>query len=84
MVERSGWLALRQFPQLHTNPVNVIVGNRPIRASHNSALWCEQTIELLWKNRERNIAPAERDEARQTFERAKAKYREIALQSEGE
>ena len=25
-IERSSWVALRQFPQLHTNPVNVIVG----------------------------------------------------------
>ena len=26
-------MALRQFPQLHTNPVNVLVGGKPIRAS---------------------------------------------------
>ena len=32
-IERSSWIALRHFPQLHTNPVNVIVGDRPIRAS---------------------------------------------------
>ena len=82
MIPHSGWLALRHFPQLHTNPVNVIVANKPIRASKASARWCEQTIELLWQNRERNIIPAERDEARQTFERAKAKYRQIADQSE--
>ncbi len=81
-VPRSGWIALRHFPQLHTNPVNVIVANKPIRASKSSARWCEQTIELLWQNRERNIIPAERDEARQTFERAKARYRQIADQSE--
>lgn len=81
-VERSSWIALRHFPQLHTNPVNVIVAGKPIRASRSSAGWCEQTIELLWKNREQNISPAERDEARQTFDRAKTKYREIAAQCE--
>ena len=82
VIPHSGWIALRHFPQLHTNPVNVIVANKPIRASKASARWCEQTIELLWQNRERNIIPAERDEARLTFERAKAKYRQIADQSE--
>jgi len=81
-VEHSSWLALRQFPQLHTNPVNVLVAGQPIRASKSSARWCEQTIEQLWRNREQNISQAERDEARQTFERAKEKYREIAKQCE--
>lgn len=78
-VERSSWIALRQFPQLHTNPVNVIVAGKAICASRASAQWCEQTIELLWKNRESKIAAAERDEARKTFDRAKARYREIAV-----
>src|SRR5207244_10709083 len=32
-IERSSWVALRQFPQMHTNPVNVIVGGQPIPAS---------------------------------------------------
>ena len=79
-VTESSWIALRHFPQLHTNPVNVIVASKPIRASRGSARWCEQTIELLWKNRQSKIAPAERDEAFQTFENAKAKYRLIATQ----
>ncbi|MGV3721644.1 MAG: CehA/McbA family metallohydrolase [Actinomycetota bacterium] len=76
--ERSSWLALRQFPQLHTNPVNVRVAGAPIRASRDSALWCIGVIDQLWRNRERAIIPAERDEARQTFERTKLLYRRIA------
>src|SRR5262249_21739103 len=39
-VGRSSWVALRHFPQLHTNPVTVRVAGRPIRASRQSALWC--------------------------------------------
>jgi hypothetical protein len=76
--ERSSWLALRQFPQLHTNPVNVRVAGAPIRVSRDSALWCIDVIDQLWRNRERAIIPAERDEARLTFERTKALYRKIA------
>ena len=37
-IARSSWIAVRQFPQLHTNPVNVIVQQQPIRASRGSAL----------------------------------------------
>jgi hypothetical protein len=50
-IERSSWVALRQFPQMHTNPVNVLVGGAPIRASRQSALWCIGTIEQLWRER---------------------------------
>jgi hypothetical protein len=79
-IERSSWVALRHFPQLHTNPVNVIVEGKPIRVSRSSARWCMETIDLLWRNRERSIAPSEREEAKRTFEWAKERYRQIALE----
>src|SRR5262249_2978466 len=50
-IERSSWVALRHFPQMHTNPVNVIVNDQPIRASRKSAEWCIGTIEQLWRER---------------------------------
>ena len=77
-VARSSWVAVRQFPQLHTNPVSVLVAGRPIRVSRQSALWCIACIEQLWRVREKNIAPAEREEARRAFEEAKAIYRRVA------
>jgi hypothetical protein len=77
-IERSSWVALRQFPQLHTNPVNVVVAGQPIRASRRSALWCVDMTELLWQNREKNISPPERDAARDTFRKALDRYRQIA------
>jgi EF hand len=80
-IDRSSWVALRQFPQLHTNPVNVIVANRPIRASRKSALWCVGTIEQLWRVRSGAIAAAERDEAQRTFHAAIERYRKIAAES---
>jgi hypothetical protein len=80
-LDRSSWVALRQFPQLHTNPVNVLVGGNPIRASRKSALWSIGVIEQLWRARGNNIAPHERDEARQTFQQAIALYRRIAAEA---
>src|SRR5262249_9166998 len=67
-IERSSWVALRHFPQMHTNPVNVLVGGQPIRASRKSALWCAGCIEQLWRARNRVIADHERAEAEQTFQ----------------
>lgn len=69
-IERSSWIAVRQFPQLHTNPVNVIVQQQPIRASRGSALWCAESVRLLWKNRNRFIAESERPVAREAYERS--------------
>jgi len=80
-INRSSWVALRQFPQLHTNPVNVIIGGRPIRVSQSSARWCIATIEQLWRARSRIISEAERDEAHKTFQQAIELYRRIAAEA---
>jgi hypothetical protein len=77
-IEQSSWVALRHFPQMHTNPVNVIVAGKPIRASRQSAHWCVGCIEQLWRVRARSISPREREEARKTFEQAIQIYRRIA------
>ncbi|HZE99031.1 MAG TPA: CehA/McbA family metallohydrolase, partial [Planctomycetota bacterium] len=78
--ERSSWVALRQFPQLHTNPVNVLVGGKPIRASRSSALWCIGVIEQLWRVRGQGILASERDEAKKTFDWAIEEYKRIAAE----
>jgi hypothetical protein len=80
-VERSSWIALRQFPQLHTNPVNVMVAGKPIRASRKSALWCVGVIEQLWHVRAKEIAAEEREEADKTFKHAIEQYRRIAAEA---
>jgi hypothetical protein len=77
-IERSSWVALRHFPQMHTNPVDVIIAGAPIRASRQSALWCVAVIEQLWRVRESAIAAPERDEARRVFQWAIDKYKKIA------
>jgi hypothetical protein len=80
-IERSSWVALRQFPQLHTNPVKVLVGGKPIRASRQSALWALACIDQLWRTRSGGIAASERAAAEQAYEQARAIYRRIAEES---
>ena len=81
-ISQSSWVALRHFPQMHTNPVNVLVGARPIRASRDSAQWCVEVIDLLWKNRQSRISAAERQAAREAYDRAIAKYEAIRKECE--
>ncbi len=80
-VGHSSWIALRQFPQLHTNPVNVIVADKPVRASRSSALWCAESVRLLWRNRQRFISEPERAEAQRGYERSLQKYLQLAAES---
>jgi len=44
-------------------------------------LWCIETIEQLWRARERFIIPGEREDARKTFDEAIEKFRRIASES---
>jgi hypothetical protein len=80
-IDKSSWVALRHFPQMHTNPVNVLVADKPIRASRKSALWCIGTIEQLWRVRGRGIAAHEREEANKTFLKAIEQYRQIGSEA---
>jgi hypothetical protein len=77
-IERSSWVALRQFPQLHTNPVDLLVAGQPIRASRASAQWVIGCIDQLWRVRGSRIAAAERPAAEKAYEEARAYYRRIA------
>jgi len=79
-IDRSSWLALRQFPQVHTNAVNVIVAGKPVRASRKSAQWCISCIEQLWRVRGMTISAGERDDAHRTFQEAIRIYRRIAAE----
>lgn len=78
LVARSSWVALRQFPQLHTNPVNVHLSDAPIRVSRRSALWCIETIERLREQRSNAIREPERAAAMQAYDEAVEKFRRLA------
>jgi hypothetical protein len=80
-IDRSSWVALRQFPQLHTNPVNVLVDAQPIRASRESALWALACVDQLWRVRGGRISAAERADAEKAYDEARAVYRRIAAAS---
>ena len=80
-IDRSSWVALRQFPQFHTNPVNALVAGKPIRASRESALWALACVDQLWRVRAQRIAPSERPDAEKAYEEARAVYRRIAAAS---
>jgi hypothetical protein len=80
-IERSSWVAMRAFPSAHTNPIFVIVGQRPIRGSRRSAEWCLRGVDQCWSQKSRFHRANELDEARIAYEHARVSYRRIRDQS---
>ena len=80
-LQTSSWVALRHFPQMHTNPVNVLVNGQPIRASRSSARWCSEAVTQLWDARHKFISEAERPAARAAYDRALKRYEQIQAES---
>ena len=83
-IERSSWVALRILPSSHTNPIFVLVGDKPIRASRRSADWCLKGVDKCWSQKQRFIAHAEMDDARAAYDHARETYRKILSECEGE
>jgi hypothetical protein len=81
-VDRSSWIAVRVLPSAHTNPVFVMVGGKPIRASRRSAEWCLNAVNQCWTQKARQIKAAELDAARAAYDHAREVYRQRVLESE--
>jgi hypothetical protein len=83
-IDRSSWVAMRILPSSHTNPVFIVVGDKPIRASKKSAQWCLAGVDQCWKSKERFYKPAEKDDAKAAYDHAREVYRKIVEESDAE
>lgn len=81
IIEKSSWAAIRIFPNAHTNPVFVIVDEKPVRASRLSAEWCLKSIEQCWKAKAHTYRADERPTAEADYETAKDVFRSIVEES---
>lgn len=77
-IRRSSWVALRILPSSHTNPMFVIVGGKPIRASRRSAEWCLAAVDQCWSQKSPRISAPELPEARKAYEHAREVFRNLA------
>jgi hypothetical protein len=72
-ITRSSWIALRIFPSAHSNPVFVIVNDKPIR-ERKSAEWSRKAVDQCWKMKQGNIRPNERAAAEKAYDEARKVY----------
>jgi hypothetical protein len=80
-IQRSSWIAVRILGSSHTNPVFVIVDQKPIRASRKSAQWCLDGVERCWSQKERFIRAVEMVDTKAAYEHARNVYRNILVES---
>ena len=67
----SSWVAIRQFPHAHTNPIYVVVDNQPPRVSVDSATWCLMGVDQCWSSKQSTYALSEQDDARAAYDHAR-------------
>jgi hypothetical protein len=80
-IRTSSWVALRIFPSSHTNPVFVLVGDKPIRASKRSVEWCLKAVDKCWEQKKRNIRKTELAAAEEAYEQARMAYKKVLAET---
>ena len=78
---RSSWVALRVLASSHTNPIFVLVGDKPVRASRRSAEWCREAVDRCWKMKRARIRDSEKDAARRAYDHARRVYEQIVIET---
>jgi len=81
-IERSSWVAVRILPSSHSNPIFVLVGGKPVRASRSSAEWCLAAVNQCWTQKAPRISVAELGAARQAYDHARETYRKLIAESQ--
>jgi hypothetical protein len=74
-IDHSSWVALRILGSSHTNPIFVLVGQKPIRASRRSVAWCLKCVDQCWSQKSQFIRPEEMAAALAAYEHAREIYR---------
>jgi len=76
-VKQSSWVAVRILPSVHTNPVFVHVGGKPIRASRKSAEWCRKAVDVCWNAKKGRIQARDYKAAKKAYDEARRIYDRI-------
>ncbi len=75
---KSSWIAVRVFPNAHTNPIRVLVDNKPIRVSKASAQWCLAGVEQCWQMKRKSYHVEEAAAAKNAYDHARRAYQRIS------
>lgn len=80
-LKESCWVAVRQFPHAHTNPIYVVVDNKPQSISVESANWCLMGAEQCWRSKQNTYALREQEDARAAYDHARKVFTDLIRRS---
>jgi hypothetical protein len=83
-LERSSWITLRILPSSHTNPIWVEVAGKPQSLSRRSLEWCLRGVDQCWSQKKAFLKTAELADAEKAYDHARATYRQLLSQAEGD
>jgi hypothetical protein len=84
-ISKSSWVAARVVASAHTNPVYVLVNDKPVRASRKSVQWCLDGVEQCWKSKSgKRLRDSEREACKAAYDHAREVYRKLLTECEGE
>ena len=81
-IAQSSWVAARILPAAHTNPIFIVVGGKPIRASRRSAEWCLNAVNQCWTQKAPHTSISDLGEARRAYDHAREVYTRLIRESQ--
>ncbi|MEO6188727.1 MAG: CehA/McbA family metallohydrolase [Ginsengibacter sp.] len=75
-VDHSSWAAIRVRGSSHSNPIFILVDDKPIREKR-SAQWCRDALDKCWQMKSPNIRPEERPAAKEAYDNARTVYEKM-------
>lgn len=75
-VDRSCWAAIRVLGSSHSNPIFILVDDKPI-LEKRSAQWCRDALNKCWEMKSPNIRPEERPAAKEAYDKAREVYEKM-------
>ena len=80
-IKHSSWVALRIYPSVHTNPIFVKIGGKPI-LSKRSAEWAVRAVDQAWKKKSPLIRKPEQHAAKEAYDKARDIYKKMMQDAE--
>jgi hypothetical protein len=80
----SSWVALRILPSSHTNPIFVLVDDKPVRPSRKSIEWCLKGVDQCWLQKERFLKGEEKEQGREAYDHARRTYTRLLAEAQHE
>lgn len=73
-ISESSWVALRVFPNAHTNPIFVTVDEKAFQPIQDSVRWCLMGVDQCWQEKQPTYAAEEQADAKEAYDFARQTY----------